>query len=179
MINIWEWLSDKRAQHSLRVAETAVFLAKVHHCREDLAFEAGLYHDIAKEINQDKLGEIGLQQNRLCKSLHQHYFPVWHAFIAPTILREKYGIKHKEVLSAIRWHTTGRAKMTALEKIIFLADYLEPGRTHDQGDALLKVAMKDLDKAVAIVIRETVARVEEKGSDVHPFSKACLAYYKR
>lgn len=178
MINIWEWLSDKRAQHSLRVAETAVLLAKIHSCREDLAFEAGLYHDIAKEMTQDDLSDIGIQQNNLCKHLHEHYFPVWHAFIAPTILREKFGLRNRAILSAIRWHTTGRARMTTLEKIVFLADYVEPGKEYQHNDTLLRLAMKDLDKAMAKVIEATIKRVEDKGAAVHPYSKACFEYYK-
>ena len=178
MIDLGEWLSEKRLNHSHRVAQTAVILAKKHRCRLDWAFEAGIYHDIAKELNLEDLDKLGIKQSRLTKSIYKNYFPVWHAFIAPYILKEVCNIRNREILQAIRWHTTGRANMTLLEKVIFIADYIEPGRSVEDHDHLIQLALKDIDGAVGEIIKRTVERVESKNAKVHPFSLACLDYYQ-
>ena len=108
---------------------------------------------------------------------------------APAVLHAKYGawlavhkyhIKDEEVINAIRWHTTGRPKMTLLEKIVFTADYIEPRRDRAEDLPFVRsLAFKDLDECVYQILKGTLKYLEGKGSFVDSVSKEAYAYYKQ
>ncbi|MCD7763855.1 MAG: bis(5'-nucleosyl)-tetraphosphatase (symmetrical) YqeK [Lachnospiraceae bacterium] len=160
-------LDEARFIHTQGVMYTAASLAMCYEQDIERASVAGLLHDCAKCIpNGQKL--------RLC----EHYrIPVseverkaphlLHAKLGASIAQDKYGIQDAEILSAIQWHTTGKPQMTILEKIIFLSDYIEPGRTKAPNLTYIrKTAFSDLDLAVFLTLRDTLSYLEEK--------KACL-----
>ena len=117
--------------------------------------------------------DLSVTQNQLYRSIHEHYFLFWHAFIAPEIVKQKMGIRNKKILSAIRWHTTGRAKMSRFEQIIFVSDYVEPERDIRDRERLLMLACQNLDLACYHVISASNERVLSKGGTVHPYSINC------
>lgn len=158
-------LSPSRWQHTLGVESTAASLAKRYGCDEGKAAEAALFHDCAKsmETPQELIdicqrGHIDLSEDEIGSP------EVLHAPAGAVIAREIYGIIDTEVLDAIRWHTTGHAGMTLIEKIVYLADMIEPGRKDFGGLAYLRdIAYKDLDKAIVAAAESTIRYVRSKG----------------
>ncbi|MCC8137450.1 MAG: bis(5'-nucleosyl)-tetraphosphatase (symmetrical) YqeK [Clostridiales bacterium] len=160
-------LDEARFIHTQGVMYTAAALAMCYEQDIETASVAGLLHDCAKCIpNGQKL--------RLCEHYKLHVSEVerknphlLHAKLGACIAADKYGIEDPRIQSAIRWHTTGKPDMTMLEKIIFLSDYIEPGRTKAANlTSIRKTAFADLDLAVFQTLRDTIKYLEEK--------KACL-----
>ncbi|MDO4281826.1 MAG: bis(5'-nucleosyl)-tetraphosphatase (symmetrical) YqeK [Peptococcaceae bacterium] len=153
---IQEQLSEKRFAHSVRVAETAVALAEKHHEDASKARIAGLMHDYCKEMPVDEQIKIALEHHLLTQSDALYMPQVLHGPVASVVLKEEGLVTDEDILQAIRFHTTGDPNMDALAKIIFIADYIEPGRKLPDLDALRDLAMADLDRCVAEIINKTI-----------------------
>lgn len=168
-----ELLPPKRYIHIIGVSETAVNMAKQFGADPKKAYTAGLLHDCVKYMSDEELlkkcKELGveLDQNDM------QCLPVIHAPLGAVVARKEYGIEDIEILDAIRYHTTGRAKMTKLDKIIYTADMIEPSREFDGVEALREMAKEDLDKAVLACVDKTVIFNIKKGKTVHPKSIEC------
>ena len=121
-------LSERRYEHTLGVAYTAACLAMRFGADPLKAEIAGLLHDCAKEFSEKELLKLGEKYGYHFEDYELEAPQVLHAVIGPYIAKDKYGVDDPEILSAIRWHTTGRGDMTLLEKIVFTADYIEPNR---------------------------------------------------
>ena len=103
-----------------------------------------------------------------------------HAVAGRCVARDVYNVEDEEVLDAIRWHTTGRANMTMLDKIIYLADMIEPNRKPYPGlEPLRALCMEDLDKAMRTALQMSLRHVEEQGKTLHPDTMAALAAYEQ
>ncbi|MFB0918526.1 MAG: bis(5'-nucleosyl)-tetraphosphatase (symmetrical) YqeK [Clostridiaceae bacterium] len=148
-------LDDKRYKHVLGVRKTAEELALTHmkfknKTQRDEFIKsvaiAALAHDIDKGKDPEDLYKIlkkeKIPELKIIKSSPE----VYHAFSGAVKARETFNIKDEDVLNAIRYHTTGRAGMSDLEKIIYLSDYIEPGRSFSGLDKIRKMSQKDLDK---------------------------------
>jgi len=97
------------------------------------------------------------------------YSPVlWHAPVGAEAVREELGIDDEEVLDAIRFHTTGRPGMSLLEKVIFLADYIEPGRSFSGVEEVRRLARENLDRAILKALDNTILYLIERGFKVYP-----------
>ena len=95
------------------------------------------------------------------------------------VAKREYQIKDEDILNAIRYHTTGRANMSLLEKVVFIADYIEPNREKFEGlEEARRLAYLDLDMAMKFILEETIAFVKERGRLLHPLSLEALEYYK-
>lgn len=102
-----------------------------------------------------------------------------HPFWAAEVAKREYKIKDEDILNAIRYHTTGRAGMSVLEKIVFIADYIEPNREQFEGlDEARRLAYLDLDMAMRFILEQTIEFVKERGRLLHPLSLEALEYYK-
>lgn len=139
-------LKPERYQHSLGVMETAGELAKRYGVDVHKARLAGLLHDVTKSMNADvqrkMLDALGLTSDEgLMLSPG-----VWHAFTGAYYLEHELGITDPEILSMVRWHTSGRAGMTTAEKIVYVADFTEPNRQYGNVDEIRKLSAEDLDK---------------------------------
>ena len=127
--DITEWLKknldDERFEHSLGVAETAVRLAEKYGLNTEKAYLAGLVHDCAKCM--DKSTQLDIMKNYLdvkeCEMINPK---TYHAPVGEYVAHKEFGITDKEILSAVRWHTLGKLGMSDFEKIIFIADKIEP-----------------------------------------------------
>lgn len=175
-----ERLSEGRFNHTIGVADTSVTLAKIHNADEDKAYVAGLLHDIAKEIpNEEKLklcSEYGIETDPIMKSQPE----LLHSFLSAELSAALFGIDDPDILNAISYHTTGRTKMSCLEKIVFLADMCEPGRKNNEGIAdIRKTAYNDLDKAMLLGLKHKIDYTMKKGHIVHPLSTDALSYYEK
>ncbi|MFS0780839.1 bis(5'-nucleosyl)-tetraphosphatase (symmetrical) YqeK [Bacillus sp. 1P06AnD] len=160
-------LPEKRYLHSVRVMDTAIELAKRFGVDTKKAEMAGILHDYAKYRPQEELRKI-IEENNMPRDLLLFHSELWHAPAGAYLVEHEAGIEDKDVLSAITYHTTGRKGMTQLEKIVFLADYIEPGRQFPGLDEVRKTAENNLDEAVFMALRNTVAFLMSKRSTIYP-----------
>lgn len=172
-------LDGDRYEHTLGVMYTAASLAMCH--GEDItrALTAGLLHDCAKCIP----GETKL---KLCRKYHLNVSEVekknpslLHAKLGAFIAAEKYHVKDREILNAIASHTTGRPHMSLLEKIVYIADYMEPGREELPNMAeVRKLAYKDINECLYRILKGSLVYLESKGTDIDPMTEKTYQYYK-
>lgn len=170
-----EKLDDYRFLHSLNVAESAAFLADMYGEDRDRAYFAGLIHDIMKNENNEEMlkciGKGGIILSRTEKANQK----LWHAIAGEAYLRTELDIKDKEILSSVRYHTTGKAEMTVFEKIIYVADYISAERCYPDVDTMRFLAIgKTLDEACLYSLQYTLKNLSEKKGIIHEDS---LAFY--
>ena len=151
-------LSDKRMAHTTGVLKTALELAQANGVDPKKARIAALLHDCAKSLPASELF--------LRSSDPDPIPPVLHAEVGALIAKEQYGVSDPDILRAIRLHTTGDANMTALDKIVYLADMIEPSRDYPGVDAIR--AEHDLDRATLLALQRSLAHIKERGFSVHP-----------
>ena len=157
-------LDEKRYNHSISVADEAVRLAKRYGYDKDKAYMAGLVHDCAKCIPYGDAIKSGCELDRETLACPG----VVHAPVGAYVAEREYGITDIEILDAIRYHTVAREKMTLLDKIIYLADIIEPYRDFDGVEELRKLCNEDLDLAFCEALRRSVVFNIEKGNIIHP-----------
>ncbi|CAM3105411.1 bis(5'-nucleosyl)-tetraphosphatase (symmetrical) YqeK [Sporolactobacillus spathodeae] len=161
-------LPSKRYRHSLGVSQTAGKLAAKYGADRDKAELAGMLHDIAKYFPDDALTAMLQRRPDYGTDFLSYSDKLWHAPAGAIYAEEKCGIDDTEILQAILYHTTGRAGMSLLEKIIFLADYIEPGRDFPGVDEVREAAKHDLDEAVFLELQKTTIYLMEKRQRVYP-----------
>ena len=172
-------LKKERYEHTLGVMYTAASLAMCHGADMEAAMLAGLLHDCGKygsgkeQIDRCQEYDIPLSESELQMP------SLVHAKLGAYLAEREYGITEKEVLSAIRFHTTGKADMTLLEKIIYIADYIEPGRKEIPGlCAVRKAAFQNLDEAVALSAKGTIDYLTAAGNPIDPLTIETYEYYR-
>ncbi len=161
-------LDEARFIHSVNVMEESIKLAHHYGVDEDKAAWAGLLHDCGKNYKGDRAREYVRSIGYIPDEIECKQTKLLHGIIGEHLAREKYGVTDPAVLSAIRWHTTGRGGMTLLEKIIYIADYIEPARQLDGIEEMRKVAYNDLDRCIVICSDSTIAFILKKGALLHP-----------
>ncbi|MEH6904359.1 bis(5'-nucleosyl)-tetraphosphatase (symmetrical) YqeK [Neobacillus drentensis] len=160
-------LTDHRYQHTLGVMETAIALAKQYGGDEQKAELAAIFHDYAKFRSKDEMKEIIIEQG-FPQNLLEYNSELWHAPAGAYLAEKEAGIIDPEVLEAIRFHTSGRPGMTLLDKIIYLADYIEPGRHFPGVEEVRNVAKENLDKALIMAVKNTIIFLLKKNQTVYP-----------
>lgn len=158
-------LSLARYQHSLRVAETAERLAEIHGVDPEQALVAGLLHDSAKGREEELLSDETVRDNF---NEEKEARSLWHTYLGPGVAAGEYGVDDQAVLDAIRRHTTADLEMTRLDKILYIADKTEPGRSDPENPGLLRLAERDLDEAFFRVMEASVHYLKANGLQVHP-----------
>lgn len=171
-------VSDGRYVHILRVISTARELAGHWHLDIEKAALAALIHDAAKSLNPTDLRTRKIIVNDYLDAVYRDYSKVWHALISDQYAEIRFGITDRDVLSAAKWHTTGRAKMSPLEQVIFIADYIEPGRKVKPREYIEKLAYNSLDSATFALSTETLRHLLQKGAPLHPYGIECREYYR-
>ena len=142
-------LSEKRRLHTYGVCDTAVRLAKKYGCDVEKAQTAALLHDIYRGVS---VSTLDYYVRHLC--LDERYLGnanLAHAKIAAATCGREFGITDSDVINAVSFHTTGRAGMSLLEKIIYVADAIEPGRDYPGVDEIRKAAEEDIDRALSLI----------------------------
>lgn len=179
-----ETLTKKRFQHTLGVQYTSASLAMKYGYNVQKASVAGLLHDNAKCLSDDKILEL-CRQYQLPISIVEEKNPyLLHAKLGAYYAKTQYLVEEDEILSAITYHTTGRPAMKLLDKIVFVADYIEPHRKQlDQLDEIRKIAFSDLDLAVYMILDQTLSYLKEdkKGNsrDIDGITIETFEFYKR
>ena len=122
---------------------------------------------------------VFVKKKKGCKNFMEKQTDLIHPFLGAEVARREYQVTDEDILNAIRYHTTGRAGMSLLEKIIFIADYIEPNREKFDGlEEARRLAYLDLDMAMKYILESTIAFVKERGRLLHPLSLEALEYYK-
>ena len=173
-----EKLPKKRFDHSLRVAETAVKLAEIYDGDVSKAELAGVLHDYCKYDDLSSMYQV-VRQYDLDNDLLSYGGEILHGPVCAALMKAKYGIEDEEVLSAIHYHTTGRQHMTKTEKLVFIADYIEPGRKTPGVEEIRDMAYNQgsLDKTIYEISKRTVLFLIDKDITVYGATIACLNYY--
>lgn len=164
---IREQLTPYRYEHTLGVVEAAIELAHKYQVEEEDAKIAALLHDCAKDKDKETLLKIAKENNLELDQVVKMQPSLLHGPIGSIIVQKNFGIKNRNILSAIRYHTTGRAHMTTLEKIIYLADYIEKGRDFPGVEKLRQAAQKDLNYALLLSFDHTIRYILEKENLLH------------
>lgn len=175
-----EKLPPKRFEHSLGVEYTAGTMAFMYGVDCEKALTAGLLHDCAKYVPNDK--KIAkCEKRKIFISECEYQNPeLLHAKLSAVYAREKYDVTDKEILSAIACHTTGKPAMTSLEKIIYIADYIEPNRNMlPEMDIIRKEAYHDLDLCLLHILHNSMHYLGKKGATVDPITKETYEYYSK
>ncbi|UTR14347.1 bis(5'-nucleosyl)-tetraphosphatase (symmetrical) YqeK [Salipaludibacillus sp. LMS25] len=161
-------LKPQRFSHTERVVETATRLADKYGGDKDTIRLAAILHDYAKYRPVDEMRNSVRAIGTIPDDVLLYGDVLLHAFVGAHYVKEELGVKDEAVLSAICWHTTGRENMTVEDKIVFLADFIEPGRTFDVAEKVRVTAAQDLDKACLECLIHTIRHLTKKGLPVYP-----------
>lgn len=169
------YLKHKRIPHVLGTEQEAIHLAERYGANVEKARIAALLHDCTKKLTAEEQLALCLRYGIELDDLERSALKLLHAKTGAEIAKQDFGVDN-EVYGAIRWHTTGRASMTKLEKVIYLADFIEPTRDFPGVDRLRKVSYESLDAGLKLGLSMTVEEMKERGSPVHHATLEALAY---
>lgn len=170
-------LSKKRYLHTMGVYKEALNLCRLYGADENKAAIAALLHDCAKDMSADEKIKACKKYEIRCSGILKKQIDLTHPLIGAKIAEDIFGIKDRDILHAIKYHTTGRRNMSLLEKIIYVADCIEPGREeHENLIKMREAAYESIDKALIIGLKSTIAYNEKRNVPLHPLSKAALDY---
>ena len=172
-------LDPERYAHTIGVAYMAAALAMRYETNVQQAQVAGLLHDCAKCIPNNKKIALCQKYNIQMTEIEIENPFLLHAKLGAFLAMDKYGITDKEITSAILNHTTGKPNMSLLDKIIFVADYIEPQRKKQPNLAeVRKLAFIDLDQALFRILEDTLAFLSTSSSKIDPMTEKTYQYYK-
>ncbi len=172
-------LDAKRFEHTLGVAYTACALAMCYDVDINKAQTAGLLHDCAKCLSDEKRLEICEKHHIKMTEIEQRNPFLLHAKAGSYIAMKKFGVHDQDIINAILNHTTGRPGMSDLEKIIYIADYIEPGRKQAPNlKEVRKLAFENLDKALIKILEDTLSYLQESKNEIDPMTRETYNYYK-
>lgn len=170
----------KRFEHTLGVTYTAACLAMCYDIDTERAEIAGLLHDCAKCLSNEKKINLCKKQSIEINMTEAKNPFLLHAKAGAYLAEHKYGIRDEDILNAVRYHTTGRPGMSTLEKIVFIADYIEPGRNHSgRLPELRRLAFQNLDRALVEILRDTLRYLKGTGNDIDPMTQKTYDFYKK
>ena len=169
-------LKPRRVAHVWGCEHEARRLAERWDCDPDVAAEAGILHDITKKFELSNQLLLSEKYGIINDTIEIENLKLLHAKTGAAMARDLYGVSDA-VYDAIRWHTTGRPDMTLLEKIIYLADYIEPTRDFPGVEPLRALAYSDLDRAMELGLRMSLDELRERGVAPHPNTANALEWY--
>lgn len=168
-------LSEKRFQHVLNVEKSAIELAERNNGDRERASIAGLIHDYAKERSDETFITV-IKQKHLDPDLLNWGNAIWHGIVGAELIHDELGILDNEILTSIVKHTTGDVDMTLLDKIVYVADFIEESRTFPGAVEARKIAAVNLDAAVGFETKHTLSYLIDTDKKVYP--KTILTFNK-
>lgn len=172
-------LDEERYLHTLGVEYTAAALAMRYECNIKKARLAGLLHDCAKSIDSSEYIEFAQKYNISVNDSEMKNPGLLHAKIGGFLAIKKFNVSDSEIIEAIICHTTGKPDMNMLEKIVYVSDYIEPGRTMlPRIDEIRKTAFIDIDSALMMILEDTMKHLTESGKVLDPLTKKTYDFYK-
>ena len=166
-------LKPNRVAHVLGCRDTAVAMARHWGVNETDAARAGLLHDITKALDGERQLTLAGEYGIILTDFQEKYPKTLHALTGSVVAEQLFG-ENEAVVQAIRHHTTGKANMNLLEKIIYVADYMEPNRDFPGVEKLRELAFSDLDEALKFGLTMTLNYLNQQGSEVSPESREAL-----
>ena len=171
-------LDRERYEHTLGVMYTAAAMAMVYGTDMNQALLAGLLHDCAKCISGEKKIHLCEKYELPISSAERQNPGLLHSKLGAYLAEFKYGIEDKEVLDAICYHTTGRPNMTLLDKIIYIADYIEPNRFQAPNlNEVRRLAFVDIDACLYMILKDSLSYLETKNEVVDSMTEKTFQYY--
>jgi len=170
-------LGPSRFRHSLRVRQKALRLSKFHQIDLKKARIAGLLHDVSRYMDRKALLQFAEKIKLKIDPISRLEPKLLHAAISAHIARHKFGVKDPQVLKAISSHTLGRVNMSALEKIIYIADHVEEGRSHAGVKKARKLAETDMDRTIVAISSSMIRYLLDQGLPVHPMTVKVRDHY--
>lgn len=166
-------MSEHRFIHSVNVSKEAKNLAKIYGADEEKAALAGMLHDITKEMSRDEQLKIISDSGIILDNVQKNAPKLWHGISGSIYIKENLEICDEDILNAIRYHTTGRAGMSLLEKIIFVADFTSQERTYKGVSTMRKKSRKTLEDAMLYGFKFTFSDLSKRELAIHPDEIAC------
>ena len=160
------FLKPKRMPHVLGTEQEAVRLARQYGADVTKAQIAALLHDCTKKLNRDEQLALCAHYGIVPDPLERQTLKLLHAKTGAAVARDLFGVDD-DIYNAIYWHTTGKADMTVLEKVIYMADYVEPNRVFDGVDELRDAVHTDLDMGLLLGLQDSIDEMTERGNPVH------------
>ena len=172
-------LKPDRFDHTLGVAYTAASMAFVHGADVEKALIAGFLHDCAKCMSHEEQIKICEKNKIEISEVERRNHSLLHAKVGMYLARTKYDVFDTDILNAIRWHTTGREDMSLLEKIVYIADFIEPNRKPlEDMDIIRQEAFSDIDRCLAHILHNSVIYLNTIGKEVDDATMIAYEYYK-
>lgn len=162
-------MPDRRWAHTVGVMQSAVELADRFGGDRKKAELSALLHDFCKYWPVDQQRQVLVDSGRE-EDLLTYDKPLWHGPAAAYVVKKKFGIEDEEILDAIYYHTSGRVGMTLLDKIVCLADYIEPGRDFPEVGKLRELAEHSLEKSLMAGFDSTIRFLLEQGQKIYPLT---------
>lgn len=162
-------MPEKRWEHTLGVIQTSILLAKRYGADPNKAELAAILHDAVKYWPVSTMAAI-IKEQKLPQDLLEHSKNLWHAPVGAFIAERDYGVKDLEILDAIRYHTSGRVHMTLLDKVVCLADYIEPGRNFPGVNEIRTMAETNLERALVAGFDSTISFLLALGERIYPLT---------
>ncbi|MEE0869619.1 MAG: bis(5'-nucleosyl)-tetraphosphatase (symmetrical) YqeK [Ruminococcus sp.] len=166
-------MSENRYNHCVNVSKEAVKLAKRYGADEEKAAVAGILHDITKEMPKEEQLQIMLDSGIILDDIQKNAPKLWHGISGSVYIKKHFGIEDEDILNAICYHTTGRAGMSLLEKIIFVADFTSEERTYKGVATMRKKSRKSLEDAMLYGFKFTFSDLSSRELAIHPDELAC------
>ncbi|MDO7905506.1 bis(5'-nucleosyl)-tetraphosphatase (symmetrical) YqeK [Paenibacillus sp. JX-17] len=163
-------MPEKRWKHTLGVMETAVKLAERFGADPAKADLAAILHDVAKYWPVKDMEQVIRDNPELNQDLLNHDKQLWHSEVGALVARRDYGIEDPDILDAIRWHTSGRVGMSLLDKVVCLADYIEPGRDFPGVNNIRELAQHSLEKALIAGFDSTISFLLQQQRVIYPLT---------
>lgn len=173
-------LDKERYEHTLGVMYTASCLAMAHGCNMEDAKLAGLLHDCAKCIPNDEKIVLCEKNDILITSIEYENPSLLHAKLGALLAEKEYGVTNPKLLHAIRVHTTGEPDMSILDKIIYIADYIEPNRDKAPNLSYVReLAFRDLNVCMAEILHDTLNYLSGRKGSIDPITQITYKFYKQ
>ena len=160
-------MTEDRFEHCIGVSKTAKKLAELNQYDEDKAALAGFIHDYAKQVSVEEYREV-IKTKGFDQDLLNWNRSIWHGIVGIYFIQRDLKINDSEILTAVRRHTTADVEMTTLDKIVFMADYIEPGRSFPGVEEARKITYANLDKGVGYQLAHTLEFLIEKRDKIYP-----------
>ena len=173
-------LDSKRYEHTQGVAYTSAALAMRYGEEVQKAELAGLLHDCAKCLDNEKKIHICKKNDISISDAEQRNPFLLHAKVGGHLAKTKYKIDDEDIINAILYHTTGRPGMSLLEKIVYIADYIEPGRENAPNlDEVRKLSFQDIDEALLRILEDILVHLKDSKKEIDPMTQMTYEFYKR
>ena len=164
---IKERLTEKRFIHSMNVADCARQIALKYGADPDKAYLGGLLHDICKNDSEENMLQIFVEFGIILDDIQKLSNKLWHSIAGAVYIEHKLGIKDKELLDAVRYHTTARADATLMDKILYIADYVSAERNFDGVEGLRKDLEKSLDLCYRNALQMSILELSQRLKPIH------------